>query len=86
MGENKPKYSNISINMEDEKLDNLKIKLHGLYRFEIFEVLCGDISQLAVDQSLLYAKENNQDDFKFSVNKSKSVLAYLLFSGYHSLP
>lgn len=71
MGENKPKYSNISINIENEKLDDLKIKSHGLYNLEFFLKLCGDISKLAVQQSLIYAKENNVDDFKFSVNKFK---------------
>lgn len=30
--------------------------------------------------------QNNRHDFKFSVNKFKRFLGYLLFSGYHRLP
>lgn len=55
----KAKYYKIPINIEDEKLDDLKIKLHGLKLLQFFEKLYGDIYPLVVEQSLLYAKQYN---------------------------
>lgn len=45
--------------------------MFGLNRLEIFENFYDDIYPLVVEQSLLYAKQNNRHDFQFSLNKFK---------------
>lgn len=64
MVKTKPNYSNVPINKEDETLHDLNIKLHVLYPLETFQKLHGDIYPLVVEQSLLYAKQNNRQILK----------------------
>ena len=65
-----------------EKLESLQ----GKSTAEIFEQLLSDVLELMLQQTLTYALQKNDPQFTLQLNKIKTFMGILLFSGYHKLP
>ena len=65
-----------------EKLESLQ----GKSTAEIFEQLLSDVLELMLQQTLTYALQKNDPQFTLELNKIKTFMGILLFSGYHKLP
>ena len=53
---------------------------------KIFEQLLSDVLKLMLQQTLAYALQKNDPQFTLELNKIKTFMGILLFSGYHKLP
>lgn len=70
-----------------EKMKDIRDKFKNSTPIEIFESIVDDVViQLMVDQSNLYASQNNRHAFSVTKRDIKIFLGVLLFSGYHQLP
>ena len=65
-----------------EKLESLQ----GKSTMEMFEQLLSDVLELMLQQTLTYALQKNDPQFTLELNKIKTFVGILLFSGYHKLP
>lgn len=70
-----------------EKMDNIRTKFENSTPIQIFETIVSDeVIQLLVQQSNLYASQNNRHDFSVTTKDIQIFLGVLFFSGYHKLP
>lgn len=70
-----------------DRLDNLKVQIEGKTPVEIFEtVFDSKVIDLIMEQTNLYALQNNNHLFCVTQEEIKIFIAILLLSGYHRLP
>lgn len=74
--------------IETEKNKNIKETLKDKSPVEVFETLFDDaiICEHFIQQSLLFATQNNRHSFFLTKNCLKNFIGFLLFTGYHALP
>ena len=87
----KQQYTDISMNDIthgcEERLVRLKEDLNNKTPVEIFERLFDDkILEIITEQSILYARQKNNQSFFVNKEELKVFIGVLLFSGYHRLP
>lgn len=69
------------------KFETVLEKLRGYSAVKIFEnIFSDDIFLLIIEQSQIYAKQNNFANFVLNEDDVKKFFGILLLSGYHSLP
>lgn len=70
-----------------ERLESLKVEMENKTPVEIFEKLFdSSVIQHIVEQSKLYASQNNNHDFHVNEDEIRIFIGILLLSGYHRLP
>ena len=68
-------------------MDNLKKQLAGKSSVEIFEeYFTSAVFEYIDDETIKYSKSKNGPSFTITIDKLKSFIGILLFSGYHKLP
>ena len=83
----RPAFTSSPVSKEAEELEIMELELAGKSPTEIFEFLFDEeVFNLLVEQSILYAKQNNRHDFSCTIADMKTFVGFLLFTGYHKLP
>lgn len=83
----KPIFSSSPVNKEKDKLEQLEEKVVHKSPSELFEMYFDEeLLKLLIDQSVLYAKQNNRHEFSCTIPEMKSFIGFLMFTGYHKLP
>ena len=79
--------SSPAVNKEDGELEKLKISIADNTSAKLFSVIFDDkIISFLLDQSLIYAKQDNRHKFSSTMAEIKAFVGFLLFSGYDKLP
>jgi hypothetical protein len=84
-----PVYTTFSQALEsgaNQRIEKVKEDLRNCNPTEIFEKLFGNVFQLIVEQTILYARQKNNHEFLVSIEEIKIFTGILLLSGYHKLP
>lgn len=72
---------------QSQKTNELELKIGNCSAPELFEKIFDDeVLDQIVNQSNLYALQNNRHDYNLEKYQLKRFLGFLLFSGYHQLP
>ena len=84
----KPKISSQPINNEKQKLSEIVEKLVDKSEVELFcqFFFYDEVMNDIIEQSNLYAQQNNRYDFHLEVYQLQRFLGILLFTGYNKLP
>ena len=82
-----PAFTSAPVNKETKELERIEIELAGKSPAEIFELIFDEeMLSLLMEQSILYARQNNRHDFSCTIAEMKTFIGFLLFTGYHKLP
>jgi len=82
-----PRFKLQPTNTERANVSELTSLLISKSEVELFEEFWdGDMLDLVINQSNLYAQQQNRHEFNLKKHQLKRFLGFLLFSGYHRLP
>lgn len=84
-----PTYTKIAVNTESVSENKAAVEndIAALKPHEIFEKLFDEkVLSHIVNQTNIYAAQNNKHDLKVTLEEIQTFIAILLFSGYHELP
>lgn len=80
-------FSRTALNIEAEKKEELENLLSGKSCTELFEEFFDkDMIEYLVEQTNMYAHQNNRLTFSTNFNEMKAFIGFLLLTGYHHLP
>ena len=79
-----PEYKSEMMSPSENSYEKLE-SLQGKSTMKIFEQLLSDVLELMLQQTLTYALQKNDTQFALKLNKIKTFMGILLFSGYHKL-
>ena len=70
-----------------ERVSDIKSEFQDKTPVEVFEALFDeDVRKHIVQQSVIYASQNNRHDFLFSDDCLRKLIGFFLYTGYKSLP
>jgi DNA excision repair protein ERCC-6 len=86
-----PVYSKFPIKNDTEakteQQEKIKEEMNDLNPHQIFEKLFDyEVLHHIVDQTTLYANQNNKHDLNLTIEEMQVFISILLFTGYHKLP
>ena len=71
----------------NERVSDIKTEFQDKTPVEVFEALFDeDVRKHIVQQSVIYASQNNRHDFLFSDDCLRKLIGFFLYTGYRSLP
>lgn len=82
-----PSFTRISQNVEKQKIEELEQQLGGKTCTELFEEFFDEnMYEYFVEQSNIYAHQNNRLSFSTNMYEMRAFIGFLLLTGYHHLP